>query len=74
MLNLQVLSVRRLEKEVWLDLARIYSDLESWPDAEICINKAKATKFITPRDWHTKGLKGNFCALPLKWIRQYIPQ
>lgn len=54
--NDEVLSMRKLEGEAWLDLARIYSDLESWPDANICIDKAKKTKFSAPRRWHTKGI------------------
>lgn len=48
--------VRRLEVESWLDLAKIYSDLEAWNDAEICVEKAKNINIFTPRSWHTKGL------------------
>lgn len=46
---------RRLETEAWLDLAKIYSDLDSWRDAEICIGKAKSFDFYFPRGWHTTG-------------------
>ncbi|XP_009760940.1 protein NPGR1 [Nicotiana sylvestris] len=46
---------RRLEVEAWLDLSRLYTDLESWRDAEICINKAKAIQFYCPRSWHATG-------------------
>ncbi|KAL3514374.1 hypothetical protein ACH5RR_027091 [Cinchona calisaya] len=51
----EVLSAKKFEGEAWLDLARIYSDLESLPDADICIEKAKATKIFNSRGWHTKG-------------------
>lgn len=47
--------VRRLEVESWLDLAKIYLDIESWHDAEICIGKAKKIKVFMPRSWHIKG-------------------
>lgn len=46
---------RRLEMEAWLDLAKIYSELESLPDAEICLGKAKAKEFYYPRAWHSTG-------------------
>lgn len=51
----QGLLERRLETEAWLDLAKIYSDLDSWRDAEICIGKAKSFDFYFPRGWHTTG-------------------
>ncbi|KAL3505053.1 hypothetical protein ACH5RR_034894 [Cinchona calisaya] len=51
----EVLSMRKLEGEAWLDLAKIYSDLESWSDADVCMNKAKATKIFSPQGWYTKG-------------------
>ncbi|KAK3020757.1 hypothetical protein RJ639_047885 [Escallonia herrerae] len=53
--NPEVLLDERLETEAWLDLARIYSNLESWPDADICVGKAKSFKFYSPRSWHTTG-------------------
>ena len=69
--NLQVISIRKLEGEAWLDLARIYLDLETWPDADICISKTKATNIFNSRGWHTKGLKGNFHALPILSDRNF---
>ncbi|PHT84534.1 hypothetical protein T459_12977 [Capsicum annuum] len=51
----KVKSQRRLEVEAWLDLAGLYTDLESWRDAEICINRAKAIQFFCPRNWHATG-------------------
>lgn len=48
--------MRQLEVDVWLDLAKIYSDLESWRDAEICIDKAKATDLFNPRVWYITGI------------------
>lgn len=56
MFGLQVTSQRRLEVEAWLDLAGLYTDLESWRDAEICINRAKTIQFFCPRNWHATGL------------------
>ncbi|KAM5565862.1 protein NPGR1 [Rosa sericea] len=46
---------RNLEKEAWRDLAAIYTKLSLWPDAEICINKAKLIEFYSPQSWHTTG-------------------
>ncbi|KAL2232677.1 protein NPGR1 [Sesamum indicum] len=46
---------RTLELEAWLDLAGLYSDHELWLDSDICIKKAKATKFYSPRCWHATG-------------------
>ncbi|CAI9116014.1 OLC1v1017058C3 [Oldenlandia corymbosa var. corymbosa] len=51
----EVLQLGRLVGEAWQDLAGIYSDLESWNDAEICMDKAKATTLFTSRGWHSKG-------------------
>ncbi|XP_059279437.1 protein NPGR1 [Lycium ferocissimum] len=53
--NDEVTSQRRLEVEAWLDLAGLYTDLESWRDAELCINRAKAIRFFCPRRWHATG-------------------
>ncbi|CDP17884.1 unnamed protein product [Coffea canephora] len=30
-------------------------NLETWPDADICIGKTKATNIFNSRGWHTKG-------------------
>ncbi|KAK1366915.1 No pollen germination related 1 [Heracleum sosnowskyi] len=54
-LDSQVSPETRLETEAWLDLAKIYSDLDSWRDAEICIGKAKSVDFYFPRCWHATG-------------------
>ncbi|KAK4478312.1 hypothetical protein RD792_017601 [Penstemon davidsonii] len=51
----EVLAERRLEVEAWLDLAGLYSNHESWLDSYICIDKAKATNFYSPRGWHMTG-------------------
>ncbi|KAA8528456.1 hypothetical protein F0562_035811 [Nyssa sinensis] len=51
----EVLTERRLEMEAWQDLAKIYTNLESWRDAEICVDKAKSIEFYSPRSWHTTG-------------------
>ncbi|KAL1540323.1 protein NPGR1 isoform X1 [Salvia divinorum] len=44
-----------LELDAWLDLARLYSSHELWLDSDICIRKAKATKFYSARTWHETG-------------------
>ncbi|KAL4583352.1 hypothetical protein LXL04_007922 [Taraxacum kok-saghyz] len=49
-------SERELEMEAWLDLANIYTKLESFSDAEICVGKAKSKEFYYPRAWHSTGL------------------
>ncbi|KAI3465257.1 hypothetical protein Pfo_021920 [Paulownia fortunei] len=51
----EVQAERTLELESWLDLAGLYSDHELWLDSDICIKKAKATKFYSPRAWHATG-------------------
>lgn len=51
-----ILAERNLELAVWQDLAAIYTKLGSWPDAKICMNKAKLMDFHSPRSWHTTGL------------------
>ncbi|KAK9066786.1 hypothetical protein SSX86_014109 [Deinandra increscens subsp. villosa] len=47
---------RKLEIEAWLDLANIYTKLESLSDAEICVSKAKSKEFYYPGAWHSTGL------------------
>ncbi|KAL2505743.1 no pollen germination related 1 [Abeliophyllum distichum] len=51
--NYEALAERKLEVESWLDLAGLYSDLKSWHDAAICIDKAKLTEMYSHRCWHT---------------------
>ncbi|KAK4559849.1 hypothetical protein RGQ29_008863 [Quercus rubra] len=50
------LAERKLEMTAWQDLASIYTKLGSWPDAEICVEKAKSIEFYSPRCWHTTGM------------------
>ncbi|XP_041017109.1 protein NPGR1 [Juglans microcarpa x Juglans regia] len=47
---------RKLEMTAWQDLASIYTELGSWPDAEICVGKAKSIEFHSPGSWHTTGI------------------
>ncbi|KAI3785410.1 hypothetical protein L1987_44528 [Smallanthus sonchifolius] len=47
---------RELEIEAWLDLANIYTKLQSLSDAEICVSKARSKEFYYPRAWHSTGL------------------
>ncbi|KAM3736340.1 hypothetical protein ACB098_10G155500 [Castanea mollissima] len=50
------LAERKLETTAWQDLASVYTKLGSWPDAEICVDKAKSIEFYSPRCWHTTGM------------------
>ncbi|XP_004290971.1 PREDICTED: tetratricopeptide repeat protein 7A-like [Fragaria vesca subsp. vesca] len=54
--NSKANNLENLEKEAWRDLAGIYTKLNLWPDAEICINKAKLIEFYSPQSWHTTGV------------------
>ncbi|XVF39803.1 hypothetical protein PTKIN_Ptkin01aG0061700 [Pterospermum kingtungense] len=47
---------RNMEMAAWQDLAAIYTKFGSWPDAEICVNKAKSIEFYSPKSWHATGL------------------
>lgn len=47
---------RNMEMAAWQDLATVYTKFGSWPDAEICLNKAKSIDFYSPKSWHTTGL------------------
>ncbi|GAB4852344.1 hypothetical protein Ancab_016537 [Ancistrocladus abbreviatus] len=51
----QVVAVKQLETQVWQDLAKIYTNLEAWQDAEICIAKAKLIDVHNPECWHAAG-------------------
>lgn len=52
----KVESERVLEVGVWQDLARLYSGLSHWRDAEICLEKAKALKIYSAETLHAKGV------------------
>ncbi|KAL8141062.1 hypothetical protein V2J09_007083 [Rumex salicifolius] len=45
-----------LEVEAWHNLTEIYAHLESWCDAETCINKAKSIEVLDPKSWHAEGM------------------
>lgn len=47
--------MKNLEIATWQDLATIYMQLGSLPDAEICMEKAKSIEFYSPSSWHTTG-------------------
>ncbi|KAK8552034.1 hypothetical protein V6N12_040650 [Hibiscus sabdariffa] len=47
---------RDMEIAAWQDLATIYTKFGSWPDAEICLDKAESIEFYSPKSWHTTGL------------------
>lgn len=52
----EALAERKLEMTVWQDLASIYTELRSWRDAELCLDKAKSIDIYSPRSWHTTGM------------------
>ncbi|KAL6867658.1 hypothetical protein ACP4OV_015682 [Aristida adscensionis] len=52
----KVISLQKLEMDVWLDLASIYTKLEAWHDSNICLDKARSIDFLHPRCLHVKGL------------------
>ncbi|BAT94767.1 hypothetical protein VIGAN_08139900 [Vigna angularis var. angularis] len=47
---------RRLEMEIWHDLANVYMALSQWQDAEVCLAKSEAINPYSASRWHTKGL------------------
>lgn len=47
---------RDLELEAWHDLAYVYINLEQWPDAGICLDKANALKPHCAQTWHARGV------------------
>ncbi|KAL6648631.1 hypothetical protein ACP70R_012855 [Stipagrostis hirtigluma subsp. patula] len=52
----EVITLQKLEMDVWLDLASIYTKLEAWHDSSICLDKARSINFLHPRCLHVKGL------------------
>ncbi|KAK3148080.1 hypothetical protein QOZ80_3BG0290370 [Eleusine coracana subsp. coracana] len=53
----KVKSLQKLEMDAWLDLASIYTKLESWHDSTICLHKATSIDLFYPKCWHIKGLQ-----------------
>lgn len=53
--SLQVKSLQKLEMDAWLDLASIYTKLESWHDSNICLDKARSIDFFYPKYWDVRG-------------------
>ncbi|XP_027364599.1 protein NPGR2-like, partial [Abrus precatorius] len=47
---------RRLEMEIWHDLANVYTALSQWQDAEVCLAKSRAINPYSPSRWHSTGL------------------
>ncbi|XP_062216453.1 protein NPGR1-like isoform X1 [Phragmites australis] len=52
----KIKSVQKLEIDVWLDLASMYTKLEAWRDSNICLDKAISTDFFYPKCWHVRGI------------------
>nr|GMC48037.1 protein NPG1 [Ipomoea batatas] len=53
---LQVEDAKVNEYEVWHGLANLYSSLSRWPDAEICLAKARALVEYSPDTLHIEGV------------------
>lgn len=53
--------------EAWQDLTAIYTRLGLWPDADICVEKAKLIEFYSPGTWHATG-RNNFCYVVLSTL------
>lgn len=53
---LEPMEMKHLEMEAWQDLANLYTRLESWGDADICVKKAKSIDFYSPQSWHSAGI------------------
>lgn len=51
----QVEELKNIEVEAWLNLASIYIKLESWQDANLCLEKAKHNQLSSPKYWHVQG-------------------
>ncbi|KAJ1398950.1 Tetratricopeptide-like helical domain superfamily [Sesbania bispinosa] len=47
---------RRLEMEIWHDLANVYTALSQWQDAEVCLAKSQAINPYSASRWHSTGL------------------
>ncbi|XP_076934022.1 protein NPGR2-like [Bidens hawaiensis] len=47
---------RRLELEIWNDLAKVYISLSQWPDADACLVNSKAISDYSASTRHTIGL------------------
>ena len=43
------------EFEIWHGLAKLYSSLSHWKDAEICLAKARELKQYSVEALHTQG-------------------
>ncbi|PON33126.1 N-terminal acetyltransferase A, auxiliary subunit [Parasponia andersonii] len=47
---------RSLEMETWHDLAKLYTNLSQWRDAEVCLSKSQAINPHSASRWHCTGL------------------
>lgn len=50
------LKERGLEMETWHDLAKLYTSLSQWRDAEVCLSKSKAIDPHSASRWHATGV------------------
>ncbi|GLT42123.1 hypothetical protein SLA2020_161430 [Shorea laevis] len=59
------------EMETWHDLAKIYSSLSQWRDAEVCLSKSKAISPHSASGWHSAGLLFEAKGLHQEALRSY---
>ncbi|XP_057530199.1 protein NPGR1 [Amaranthus tricolor] len=48
--------MNNLEIEAWQDLSNLYTKLESWGDAKICVERARSINVYNPQSWHVAGM------------------
>ncbi|KAJ8749081.1 hypothetical protein K2173_013688 [Erythroxylum novogranatense] len=63
---------KRLELEVWHDLASIYISLSRWRDAEICLSKSKAISSYSASRCHTTGLLFEAKGLHKEAVKSFV--
>lgn len=54
--SLEATEMKNMELEAWQDLSNLYARLESWGDAQICVERAKSINFYSPQSWHVAGV------------------
>ncbi|KAJ7954676.1 tetratricopeptide repeat protein 7A-like [Quillaja saponaria] len=47
---------RRMEMEIWHELANLYTSLSNWRDAEVCLSKSQALSPYSASRWHSRGI------------------
>ncbi|KAJ8766893.1 hypothetical protein K2173_011071 [Erythroxylum novogranatense] len=70
--NANVNPAKRLELEVWHDLASVYISLSRWRDAEICLSKSKAISSYSASRCHTSGLLYEAKGLHKEAVKSFV--